>query len=92
MEFIIRPMKLDFVGIGKSMRKIVNNDPRPIKIRFTTQCKKCGVKLTPGVQAYYWPSDRKLLCLNCGEEDFKQFLSSIADEDVFNGTGNPYPS
>jgi RNase P subunit RPR2 len=75
-----------------SMRKIVNNDPCPIKIRFTTQCKKCGVKLTPGVQAYYWPSDRKLLCLNCGEEDFKQFLSSVADEDIFNGTGNPYPS
>ena len=72
------------------MRKIVDNDPRPIKIRFSGQCRKCGVQLKPGVQAYYWPSDRKLLCLSCGEEDFKNFLSSVADEEVYNGTGNPY--
>ncbi len=74
------------------MRKITNNDPRPLTLRFATQCNKCGTRLGRGVIAYYWPSDRKVLCLSCGEDDFTQFLSSVADEEVYNGTGNSYYS
>jgi hypothetical protein len=28
--------------------------------------------------------------LACGDEDYRQFLSLAADEEVMNGTGNPY--
>jgi hypothetical protein len=28
--------------------------------------------------------------MKCGEEPFRQFLSSAADEEVYSGQGNPY--
>ena len=72
------------------MRKIHNNDPRPLRIRYKTTCKKCGKRLPVNEIAYYWPSSVTILCTVCGEPEFRQFLSSVCDENVFNGTGNPY--
>ncbi|HZL09367.1 MAG TPA: hypothetical protein VFC65_05170 [Prolixibacteraceae bacterium] len=66
------------------------NDPRQITAKFSSTCSKCGCILKKGTSIYYWPSDRKVFCLNCGEAPFKQFLSSAADEEVYAGTGNPY--
>lgn len=28
--------------------------------------------------------------LECGEQDYVEFLSSVAEEQVMSGTGNPY--
>ena len=72
------------------MRRIQNNDPRPLKIRFRTTCAKCGKTLPAQVNAYYWSSSRQILCLECGHDDFLAFLSSACDEEVYHGTGNPY--
>jgi len=66
------------------------NDPRMIKAKFTCSCSKCRIKLVKGVNIYYWPSSREVFCMSCGEESYQQFLSSAADEDVYNGCGNPY--
>jgi len=74
----------------KSMRKITNKDPYPLKVRFNCKCSKCGTHLGRGVNAYYWPATRTVTCLDCGHDDFQAFLSSVADEEVYNGTGNPY--
>jgi len=66
------------------------NDPRMIKAKFTSCCSKCRAKLAKGVNIYYWPSSREVFCMTCGEASYRQFLSSAADEDVYNGCGNPY--
>lgn len=72
------------------MSKSYNNDPRPIKIRFSTSCKYCGKHLSVNDMAYYWPATRTLKCIECGDADFRAFLSSKCDEEVYAGTGNPY--
>ena len=66
------------------------NDPRMIKAKFTSCCSKCRAKLSKGVNIYYWPSSREVFCMNCGDASYRQFRSSAADEDVYNGCGNPY--
>ena len=33
---------------------------------------------------------RQLYCLSCGESEYRQFLSAAADEDVYQGIGNPF--
>lgn len=61
-----------------------------IQVRFATQCKACNKKLPVGEVAYYWPATRTLMCTDCGEIDFQNFLVSKCDEEVYNGVGNPY--
>ena len=66
------------------------NDPRPITIRYRANCAECATPLQKGANAYYWPSDGKLYCQTCGESEYRQFLSAVADEDVYQGIGNPF--
>ena len=66
------------------------NDPRQITAKFTSSCTTCNSTVKKGEQLYYWPSSRKVYCLKCGENDYRRFLSDAADEDVYNGCGNPY--
>lgn len=65
-------------------------DPRMLVSRFPSKCFKCGVSIPKGVNAYYWPKDRRIYCLDCGHDDYIAFRSAAADEDVYNGCGNPY--
>ena len=65
------------------------NDPRAITAKFTSHCSTCDALIAKGEQMYYWPSSHKVFCTKCGESDYLQFLSSAADEDVYNGCGNP---
>uniref|UniRef100_A0A6M3MD14 Uncharacterized protein n=1 Tax=viral metagenome TaxID=1070528 RepID=A0A6M3MD14_9ZZZZ len=68
-----------------------NNDPRLINLRYKNYCRLCKKDLKIGDAAYYFPlSDKKLVCLECGERDYTGFLVTKADEEVYNGTGNPY--
>jgi len=62
-----------------------------ITAKFSSSCSKCKTKLLKGTSIYYWPSSREVFCTKCGEDPYRQFLSSAADEDVYNGCGNPYP-
>ena len=66
------------------------NDPRPITIRYQANCAECNARLKKGTQAYYWPSDGKIYCISCGESEYRQFLSAAADEEVYQGIGNPF--
>lgn len=74
---------------SKSMTRY-SNDPRQIVAKFSSCCSKCKVKIPKGADIYYWPSTREVFCEKCGESPYRQFLSSAADEDVYNGCGNPY--
>jgi len=67
------------------------NDPRQITAKFSSTCSKCKTKIKKGATIYYWPSSYEVFCTNCGDTPYRQFLSSAAaDEDVYNGTENPY--
>lgn len=66
------------------------NDPRRITAKFVSRCSKCDKRLVKGEDIYYWPSSREVFCTKCGEADYRRFLSDAADEDVYNGCGNPY--
>jgi len=66
------------------------NDPRRITAKFKSNCSKCGAKIKEGETIYYWPNGRHVMCSTCGEPEYRQFLSMAADEDVYNGCGNPY--
>jgi len=53
----------------------------------------CKKDFRIGDAAYYFPlSDKKLLCADCGERNYTDFLVTKADEEVYNGTGNPFYS
>ncbi|HAQ20081.1 MAG TPA: hypothetical protein DCR40_12755 [Prolixibacteraceae bacterium] len=54
------------------------------------QLVKCSCSLKKGTSIYYWLSNRKVFCLKCGEVPYRQILSSVADEEVYSGMGNPY--
>jgi len=65
-------------------------DPRQITAKFNSTCAQCHCPIKKGDDIYYWPNSQKAYCSSCGESDFRQFLSSKADEDTFHGVGNPY--
>ncbi|HZL09831.1 MAG TPA: hypothetical protein VFC65_07520 [Prolixibacteraceae bacterium] len=65
------------------------NDPGMITAKFHSACSKCGCSIKKGTDIYWWTSDRKMFCLKCGEDPYRPFKSSSADEDVYNGNG-PY--
>lgn len=60
------------------------NDPYPLTVKYAGECATCGCRLPRGVNAYYWPSSRKVYCLSCGEVDYRSFLESAQDEDLYN--------
>jgi len=65
------------------MKKNVNN-PRPITVRYQGNCAECNSKLKKkGTSAYYWPSDGRLYCKSCGESEYRQLFSAVADEEVY---------
>ena len=65
-------------------------DPRLITARFNSSCSNCEGKISKGETAYFWPHGTLIFCMVCGEPEFRQFTSMAADEDVYNGSGNPY--
>jgi len=58
--------------------------------KFSSSCSKCKTKIKKGATIYYWPSSREVFCTICGDAPYRQFLSSMADEEVYSGNGNPY--
>lgn len=66
-------------------------DPRWIAAKFSSLCK-CGNQIQKGEEILYWPSVHRAQCKTCGEPEWQRFLSEAADEDVYNGCGNPYAS
>lgn len=77
-------------GMGFSIMTRYKNDPYPLKVKFNSTCATCGCKLPKGVNAYYWPSSRKVYCLACGEKDYCSFLESAVDEELFNNQYGRY--
>ena len=70
--------------------KSYKGDPRSITARFNSCCSKCKARIKKGDIAYYWPRSRTVMCVTCGEPEYRQFLSMAADEDAYSGFGNPY--
>jgi len=66
------------------------DDPKQIVVRYPSCCAKCQTRLSKGTVAYYWSRTQTLLCSDCGEPEYRSFLSAAADEDVYAGIGNPY--
>ena len=77
-------------GHGQISMKKCKGDPRRITARFNSNCFKCNAKIIKGTTAYYWPNSRTIMCSSCGEAEYRQFLSMAADQDAYNGFGNPY--
>jgi hypothetical protein len=70
--------------------KIVKKDPRMILVKYPCTCSRCGIRLHKGDQAYYWPASGDMYCVDCGEADYRRYLSDAFDEEVYKRTGNPY--
>lgn len=70
--------------------KKYKGDPKKITVRFNSSCCNCNANIKKGDTAYYWPNGKLIYCLVCGEPEFRQFVSMAADEDAYNGFGNPY--
>ena len=62
-----------------------NQDPRPMKAKFKSTCSKCKGTIERNEPIIYWPATRTATHLECGEEDYRTFLSSVQDELVYNG-------
>jgi len=61
-----------------------------ITAKFASAYSKCSCTIKKVTQNYYWPSDRKVYCLQCGGAPYRQFRSAVADEDAYAGMDNPY--
>ena len=66
--------------------KHYKNDPRQLTVKFPGTCASCGARLPKGVNAYYYPTSKRLYCLACGEADFRLFLQSGLPQDAFEGS------
>jgi hypothetical protein len=86
----LKPKVIDDAFIKQRPMKSYRNDPCMIKARFDSVCKTCRCNIPKGVNCYYWPKPKHVYCLSCGETDYKRFLSSAADEEVYHRRGNPY--
>jgi hypothetical protein len=72
-------------------RKYQDRDPKQLQVRYPGKCRTCGISLPKGVNAFYWPSSKSLYCIACGDQPYREFLSSVGDEEVYNGNGNGNP-
>ena len=52
------------------------DDPRWIKVRYAGHCH-CGTEIKPGDHAMYYPRDKLIACVACGQVTESQ----LADED-----------
>jgi hypothetical protein len=77
-------------GRGKTNMSRYSKDPRQITAKFSSNCSKCKERILKGASIYYWQSSGEVFCSSCGEKPFREFLFSIADEEVNAGSGNPY--
>ena len=77
-------------GIGKTIMTRYSKDPRQISAKFSSNCCKCKTRIPKGTTIYYWPASSEVFCSSCGDAPFRGFLSSVADEEVYAGSGNPY--
>jgi hypothetical protein len=63
--------------------KSYQGDPRVIKTRFASVCKKCYTSIPKGINVYYWPLDKAIYHLECGEADYRDFLAHAQDEEFY---------
>ena len=67
------------------MKTRYNRDPKPMEARFQSTCSKCRGVILFKDQIIYWPSIKKATHLECGAEDYRNFLASVQDETIYNG-------
>jgi hypothetical protein len=54
--------------------------------RFQGTCKSCGFAIKLGEQAFYYPSTKSIYCEGkCGNKAYRDFQSSVADEQFYQG-------
>jgi hypothetical protein len=53
-------------------------NPRFTKSKFASDCAWCGAKLRKENDIFYFPSKKIVLCFNCGQPPYKQFLLAMA--------------
>lgn len=63
--------------------KSYQGDPRVIKTRFTSVCKKCHTSIPKGINVYYWPLEKAVYHLECGDADYRVFLEHAQDEEFY---------
>jgi hypothetical protein len=76
--------------MGTILMKRYSNEPRIINMKYPGSCKDCSCSLKKGDRAFYWPLLKEVKCHDCGDQDYRDFLSNAADEDVYHGRGNPF--
>lgn len=67
-------------------KKFMNKDPRPMYARFDSHCGYCGTDIRKGDEFYFFPAHEKkkrALCLKCGEQDYRDFIASVQDEEFY---------
>jgi hypothetical protein len=62
-----------------------NNDPKIMLSRFASKCGKCDCVIKKNTEIVYYPLTKKVFCMSCGEKDYNNFLSSVQDENIYNG-------
>ena len=64
---------------------MASRDPYWLTVKYAGQCKKCGVPIQRGAQAYYYPLTKALYCAGtCGQAADADFQSCAADEYAYN--------
>jgi len=67
----------------------MRGDPYWLKRARFGKCAECGAPVK-GKRALYFPLTRSIFCEKCGETHWRQFLSEAADEEAYQGCGNPF--
>jgi hypothetical protein len=60
-----------------------SGDPYKLNVKYSGNCARCNARIARGQSAYYWPRERRLYCVSCGEPLYREFVAMAVDEDLY---------
>lgn len=65
----------------------VSGDPYWLKAKFKCKCCRCNKEVKKGEEVFYFPKGKAVYCNSdsCGVKENNVFMSSVHDEDFYNG-------
>lgn len=55
----------------------MNNEPKILTARYTSNCNKCNALINPGDKMIYWPEQKHNYHASCGREAYQNFWYAL---------------
>ena len=75
---------LDILPVSYRYTRHVSRDPYWLVAKYDGICP-CGKPVQKGARAFYYPSSRRIHCVECSERHAADFTAHAADEAMYQG-------